>query len=162
MHHLSSSWTIFLRLFIPVFWGVFFGCFTIAMFAFREELGPVLGTPNAAWIFLGCYLTGVVIIYFSLWRLYRVDADNAFFYVTNFFKTYKYPNEIGPGVYDIHSPRVPKVAEMTELLQLARERLVDAQIWINPDCGLKTRKWDEVRPALVNMVEAARQLRAAM
>ena len=78
------------------------------------------------------------------------------------FKTYKYPNEIGPGVYDIHSPRVPKVAEMTELLQLARERLVDGQIWINPDCGLKTRKWEEVRPALVNMVEAARQLRAAM
>jgi len=75
------------------------------------------------------------------------------------FKTYKYPNEIGPGVYDIHSPRVPEVAEMTNLLQLARERLGDGQIWINPDCGLKTRKWEEVRPALVNMVEAARLLR---
>lgn len=91
MHHLSSSWTIFLRLFIPVFWAVFFGSFTIAMFAFKEELGPVLGSPNAAWIFLACYLTGVTIIYFSLWKLYRVDADNAFFYVTNFFRTYKYP-----------------------------------------------------------------------
>ncbi|MCT7668141.1 5-methyltetrahydropteroyltriglutamate--homocysteine S-methyltransferase [Shinella kummerowiae] len=70
-----------------------------------------------------------------------------------------YPNEIGPGVYDIHSPRVPDVGEMEALLRLARERLADGQIWINPDCGLKTRKWDEVRPALANMVEAARRLR---
>ena len=77
------------------------------------------------------------------------------------FKSYKYPNEIGPGVYDIHSPRVPAVAEMTDLLSLARQRLSDGQLWVNPDCGLKTRKWDEVRPALVNMVEAARKLRAA-
>ena len=77
------------------------------------------------------------------------------------FRSYKYPNEIGPGVYDIHSPRVPDVADMTELLTLARERLTDGQLWINPDCGLKTRKWEEVRPALVNMVEAARLLRGA-
>ena len=76
------------------------------------------------------------------------------------FKSYKYPNEIGPGVYDIHSPRVPEINEMTELLKLARNRLADEQLWINPDCGLKTRKWDEVRPALVNMVAAARELRA--
>ena len=75
------------------------------------------------------------------------------------FRNYRYPNEIGPGVYDIHSPRVPEVTEMTELLKLARERLTDGQLWINPDCGLKTRKWDEVRPALVNMVAAARELR---
>ena len=78
------------------------------------------------------------------------------------FRDYRYPNEIGPGVYDIHSPRVPEIAEMTGLLRLARERLTDTQIWINPDCGLKTRKWEEVRPALVNMVAAARELRAAM
>jgi 5-methyltetrahydropteroyltriglutamate--homocysteine methyltransferase len=76
------------------------------------------------------------------------------------FGDYRYPNEIGPGVYDIHSPRVPEVGEMTGLLRLARERLPDAQIWINPDCGLKTRKWEEVRPALVNMIAAARELRA--
>jgi 5-methyltetrahydropteroyltriglutamate--homocysteine methyltransferase len=75
------------------------------------------------------------------------------------FKNYKYPNEIGPGVYDIHSPRVPAVDEMTSLLKLARQRLSDTQLWINPDCGLKTRKWEEVRPALVNMVEAARRMR---
>jgi 5-methyltetrahydropteroyltriglutamate--homocysteine methyltransferase len=77
------------------------------------------------------------------------------------FRNYKYPNEIGPGVYDIHSPRVPAVDEMTTLMQLARKRLTDGQLWVNPDCGLKTRKWDEVRPALVNMVAAARQLREA-
>jgi 5-methyltetrahydropteroyltriglutamate--homocysteine methyltransferase len=76
------------------------------------------------------------------------------------FRDYRYPNEIGPGVYDIHSPRVPEIGEMTGLLKLARARLSDAQIWINPDCGLKTRKWEEVRPALVNMVAAARELRA--
>ena len=77
------------------------------------------------------------------------------------FRDYRYPNEIGPGVYDIHSPRVPDIEEMTALLKLARKRLSDAQIWINPDCGLKTRKWEEVRPALVNMVAAARELRAS-
>jgi 5-methyltetrahydropteroyltriglutamate--homocysteine methyltransferase len=76
------------------------------------------------------------------------------------FKSYKYPNEIGPGVYDIHSPRVPETAEMKNLMALARQRLSDAQLWINPDCGLKTRRWEEVRPALVNMVTAARELRA--
>ncbi|MGI2035283.1 5-methyltetrahydropteroyltriglutamate--homocysteine S-methyltransferase [Rhizobium panacihumi] len=77
------------------------------------------------------------------------------------FRDYDYPNEIGPGVYDIHSPRVPEIGEMTALLTLARGRLGDRQIWVNPDCGLKTRKWDEVRPALVNMVAAARALRTA-
>ena len=77
------------------------------------------------------------------------------------FRTYKYPNEIGPGVYDIHSPRVPAVSEMTDLVARARRQLDDSQIWINPDCGLKTRKWEEVRPALVNMVAAAREIRAA-
>jgi 5-methyltetrahydropteroyltriglutamate--homocysteine methyltransferase len=75
------------------------------------------------------------------------------------FRNYRYPNEIGPGVYDIHSPRVPPVEEMLDLLILARHRLSDRQLWVNPDCGLKTRKWEEVRPALLNMVEAARQLR---
>ena len=75
------------------------------------------------------------------------------------FRTYRYPNEIGPGVYDIHSPRVPG-AEMVDLLKLARQRLADGQLWVNPDCGLKTRNWEEVRPALVNMVAAARELRS--
>ena len=75
------------------------------------------------------------------------------------FAEYRYPAEIGPGVYDIHSPRVPTVEEMTELLTAARSRLMPEQIWVNPDCGLKTRKWPETRAALVNMVAAARQAR---
>jgi 5-methyltetrahydropteroyltriglutamate--homocysteine methyltransferase len=76
------------------------------------------------------------------------------------FKNYRYPNEIGPGVYDIHSPRVPSVEEITGLLTLARHRFSDSQLWLNPDCGLKTRGWEEVRPALANMVAAAKQIRA--
>jgi 5-methyltetrahydropteroyltriglutamate--homocysteine methyltransferase len=76
------------------------------------------------------------------------------------FRNYRYPNEIGPGVYDIHSPRIPEIGEIIELLKLARQRLSDAQLWINPDCGLKTRAWEEVKPALANMVAAARELRA--
>ncbi|HEX7882126.1 MAG TPA: 5-methyltetrahydropteroyltriglutamate--homocysteine S-methyltransferase [Afipia sp.] len=77
------------------------------------------------------------------------------------FVTYKYPNEIGPGVYDIHSPRVPDVPEMMELIGKARRNLSPEQIWINPDCGLKTRGWPEVKSALINMVEAAKQARGA-
>lgn len=75
------------------------------------------------------------------------------------FAQFKYPNEIGPGVYDIHSPRVPTVEWMENLLEKALEVLEPRQIWVNPDCGLKTRKWEEVKPSLKNMVEAARLLR---
>eukprot|EP01116_Phalansterium_solitarium_P008283 TRINITY_DN2189_c0_g1_i1.p1 TRINITY_DN2189_c0_g1~~TRINITY_DN2189_c0_g1_i1.p1 ORF type:complete len:782 (-),score=227.80 TRINITY_DN2189_c0_g1_i1:93-2438(-) len=75
------------------------------------------------------------------------------------FAGYAYASEIGPGVYDIHSPRVPTVEEMVDLMQLAGKRLDVSQLWVNPDCGLKTRGWPEVRLALVNMVEAARRLR---
>jgi len=77
------------------------------------------------------------------------------------FTTYRYPNEIGPGVYDIHAPRCPTVDEIRDLLKRATKRLRPNQIWVNPDCGLKTRTWDEVRPALINMVEAARQARSS-
>jgi 5-methyltetrahydropteroyltriglutamate--homocysteine methyltransferase len=75
------------------------------------------------------------------------------------FVTYKYPNEIGPGVYDIHSPRVPPTEDMVVLLDKARDVLRDDQIWVNPDCGLKTRGWAEVKPALANMVAATKALR---
>lgn len=74
------------------------------------------------------------------------------------FADKRYPNEIGPGVYDIHSPRVPTVEEIVELIEAASDRLDPSQLWINPDCGLKTRRWEEVKPALANMVQAARQL----
>lgn len=75
------------------------------------------------------------------------------------FAHFKYPNEIGPGVYDIHSPRVPTVEEMTELLSKAALLLPAEHLWVNPDCGLKTRKWPETRAALENMVAAAKQAR---
>jgi 5-methyltetrahydropteroyltriglutamate--homocysteine methyltransferase len=70
-----------------------------------------------------------------------------------------YAQDIGPGVYDIHSPRVPPAEEMADLLRAAARVLDPEQIWVNPDCGLKTRSWDEVEPALRNMVQAAKQLR---
>ncbi len=75
------------------------------------------------------------------------------------FEQYKYPNEIGPGVYDIHSPRVPPVAEITGALKSMTRVLDDTQIWVNPDCGLKTRGWEETLAALKNMVAAAKAMR---
>ena len=78
------------------------------------------------------------------------------------FKHFQYPNEIGPGVYDIHSPNIPTQEYMVKLMQLAAERVPAQRLWVNPDCGLKTRQWAEVTPALANMVEAARALRAAL
>ena len=75
------------------------------------------------------------------------------------FVRFQYPNEIGPGVYDIHSPRVPDQTEMTELLDKANDVLNADQIWVNPDCGLKTRGWPETRTALQAMVASARELR---
>lgn len=75
------------------------------------------------------------------------------------FAAFNYPNEIGPGVYDIHSPRVPDKAEMIALMEKAIEVIPTAQLWVNPDCGLKTRNWDETRKALIAMVESAGELR---
>jgi 5-methyltetrahydropteroyltriglutamate--homocysteine methyltransferase len=75
------------------------------------------------------------------------------------FARYRYPSAIGPGVYDIHAPRVPTVEEMVALMRLAQDHLRPEQLWVNPDCGLKTRKWEEVRPAIDAMVAAARALR---
>ena len=78
------------------------------------------------------------------------------------FQRVHYPNEIGPGVYDIHSPRVPECAEIENLLRKALEVLTPDQLWVNPDCGLKTRGWDEVRLALANMVSTAAKLRLSL
>jgi len=77
------------------------------------------------------------------------------------FEQFDYPNQIGPGVYDIHSPNLPEVHRMVALLQRAAQRLPVNNLWVNPDCGLKTRQWSEVVPALRHMVQAAQQLRAA-
>lgn len=75
------------------------------------------------------------------------------------FDHFKYPNEIGPGVYDIHSPNIPTEQHMVELMKKAAERVPAERLWVNPDCGLKTRQWSEVIPALTNMVAAAKTLR---
>ncbi|CAM2011645.1 5-methyltetrahydropteroyltriglutamate--homocysteine S-methyltransferase [Acanthopleuribacter pedis] len=77
----------------------------------------------------------------------------------NAFADFAYPNDVGPGVYDIHSPRVPDLAEIVRLLQAALQHIPAEQLWVNPDCGLKTRNWDECTPALEQMVQAARQVR---
>ena len=77
------------------------------------------------------------------------------------FDDFKYPNEIGPGVYDIHSPNIPSQDHIVALMRKAAERVPAERLWVNPDCGLKTRQWAEVIPALTNMVAAAKALRAA-
>ncbi len=77
------------------------------------------------------------------------------------FDDFKYPNEIGPGVYDIHSPNIPSQEHIVQLMKKAAERVPAERLWVNPDCGLKTRQWAEVLPALANMVAAAKTLRAS-
>ncbi|WP_426095106.1 5-methyltetrahydropteroyltriglutamate--homocysteine S-methyltransferase [Flavobacterium sp. DSR2-3-3] len=78
------------------------------------------------------------------------------------FADFNYPNEIGPGVYDIHSPRVPSSSEMVKLLEKASAVIPVDQLWVNPDCGLKTRHWDETKKALIEMVAAAKEMRIAV
>ncbi|UFS70424.1 5-methyltetrahydropteroyltriglutamate--homocysteine S-methyltransferase [Geomonas sp. RF6] len=75
------------------------------------------------------------------------------------FNTFRYPNAIGPGVFDVHTPRVPTVEEMVTLLRRALSYVPKERLWVNPDCGLKTRRWEETKAALSNMVAAARILR---
>ena len=75
------------------------------------------------------------------------------------FESFEYPNEIGPGVYDIHSPNIPSMESILQLMRQAQQRIPAERLWINPDCGLKTRQWREVIPALENMQQAARMVR---
>ncbi len=88
-----------------------------------------------------------------------VEASRSKMELLDSFDAFDYPNEIGPGVYDIHSPRVPSVEEMEELIRTALDALEPSQMWVNPDCGLKTRRWVEVQPSLENMVQAAENVR---
>jgi 5-methyltetrahydropteroyltriglutamate--homocysteine methyltransferase len=88
-----------------------------------------------------------------------VEASRSRMELLDAFVSFQYPNAIGPGVYDIHSPRIPKVEEIENLLRRAAEVLDPAQIWVNPDCGLKTRGWKEVLPSLTAMVLAASMIR---
>lgn len=91
-----------------------------------------------------------------------IETSRSNMELLNAFINFKYPNEIGPGVYDIHSPRVPKTEEMVSLLHKATSVLKPEQIWVNPDCGLKTRAWPETKLALKQMVEATKVLRASL
>jgi 5-methyltetrahydropteroyltriglutamate--homocysteine methyltransferase len=90
-----------------------------------------------------------------------IEASRSDMELLDVFEAFEYPNEIGPGVYDIHSPRVPEVEEMERLLALAEARLGRERLWVNPDCGLKTRGWEETLPALQNLVAAAHRRRMA-
>ncbi|MDP2966171.1 MAG: 5-methyltetrahydropteroyltriglutamate--homocysteine S-methyltransferase [Pelolinea sp.] len=88
-----------------------------------------------------------------------IEASRSNMQLLKAFGDYHYPNDIGPGVYDIHSPNIPKVEEIVGLLEKALEVIPGDQLWVNPDCGLKTRTWEEVIPSLKAMVNAARSLR---
>ena len=88
-----------------------------------------------------------------------IEASRSKMELLKAFKDFEYPNEIGPGVYDIHSPRIPSKEEIKSLIKKAIEVIPLENIWVNPDCGLKTRNWEEVIPSLRNMVEAAKELR---
>ncbi len=88
-----------------------------------------------------------------------IEASRSQLDIMEIFQEHKYPQEIGLGVYDIHSPRIPTEEEMANVLNAARKYLGDHQIWVNPDCGLKTRGWAEVKPALESMVKVAKKLR---
>jgi 5-methyltetrahydropteroyltriglutamate--homocysteine methyltransferase len=90
-----------------------------------------------------------------------IEASRSSMELLDVFRDFEYPGEIGPGIYDIHSPRVPGVEELEQLLELAEERIGRDRLWVNPDCGLKTRAWPETRAALTNLVEVARRRRAA-
>lgn len=88
-----------------------------------------------------------------------IETSRSRMELLNAFEDFEYPNEIGPGVYDIHSPNIPSVEAMVQLIEKAAQKVPVRQLWVNPDCGLKTRTWDEVEPALKNMVDATRELR---
>jgi 5-methyltetrahydropteroyltriglutamate--homocysteine methyltransferase len=91
-----------------------------------------------------------------------IEASRSNMELLDAFAEFEYPNEIGPGVYDIHSPRVPPKDEIKKRLKKALEVLRPEQLWVNPDCGLKTRDWPEVTESLRNMVAAAMELRATL
>ncbi len=88
-----------------------------------------------------------------------IEASRSKMELLKAFKDFQYPNQIGPGVYDIHSPRIPSKEEIKNLIKKAIEVIPLKNLWVNPDCGLKTRNWEEVIPSLRNMVEAAEELR---
>lgn len=91
-----------------------------------------------------------------------IEASRSDMELLDAFDDFNYPNEIGLGVYDIHSPNIPDKEKIVELIKKAAERIPLEGLWVNPDCGLKTRRWEEVIPALTNMAAAAKMLRAEL
>ncbi|MCR5208940.1 MAG: 5-methyltetrahydropteroyltriglutamate--homocysteine S-methyltransferase [Lachnospiraceae bacterium] len=87
------------------------------------------------------------------------EASRSDLFILDALKECNFETEVGPGVYDIHSPRIPSVEELVASLRLIREKIEDDKLWVNPDCGLKTREEDEARQSLINMVEAAKIIR---
>lgn len=91
-----------------------------------------------------------------------IESSRSKMELLDVFVHFEYPNEIGPGVYDIHSPRIPEKEEIVELIKKALKYIPAQRLWINPDCGLKTRRWEEVIPSLKNMVGAAKEVRSSL
>jgi 5-methyltetrahydropteroyltriglutamate--homocysteine methyltransferase len=89
-----------------------------------------------------------------------IETSRSDMELLNVFETFNYPNQIGPGVYDIHTPNIPNESQIVQLMEKAAARIPAERLWVNPDCGLKTRQWGEVIPALRSMVNAAHSLRA--
>lgn len=88
-----------------------------------------------------------------------IETSRSNMELLNAFEEFNYPNEIGPGVYDIHSPNIPKVEWIEQLIEKAAKRIPVERLWVNPDCGLKTRNWEETEASLTNLVQAAKNLR---
>ena len=88
-----------------------------------------------------------------------IECSRSQMELLNVFGSFSYPNGIGPGVYDIHSARVPSVDEIVGLMRKAQTNIPAERLWVNPDCGLKTRGWAETKASIANMIAAARQLR---
>jgi 5-methyltetrahydropteroyltriglutamate--homocysteine methyltransferase len=88
-----------------------------------------------------------------------IEASRSKMELLEAFESFEYPNDIGPGVYDIHSPNIPSLEDIRDLINRALEVIPSEQLWVNPDCGLKTRTWEEVIPTLKNMTAAAQEIR---
>jgi 5-methyltetrahydropteroyltriglutamate--homocysteine methyltransferase len=91
-----------------------------------------------------------------------IEASRSKMELLEAFESFEYPNEIGPGVYDIHSTNIPSLEDIKDLISRALEVIPAEQLWVNPDCGLKTRTWEEVIPALENMTAAAQEIRSEL
>ncbi len=141
----KSTWQAYLR------WGV--DCFRLASAGVKDEtqIHTHMCYGNFEDIFEAIAALDADVI--------SIEASRSGMGILKAFGKFHYPNDIGPGVYDIHSPLVPEIKTMKAILKKALEVVPAAQLWINPDCGLKTRNWKEVKSALRNLVETAKELR---